>query len=263
MKKNDTLTDGCELRIVSCLNDNYAYVIHDPKTLATAVIDAPEAAPIKEAIQQEGWKLTDILITHHHHDHVGGVSELKAWSGCRVTAPFDQLVPIHDVDVRIKEGSPLTVGGLTVQVLETPGHTLEHVTYVLEDFKAIFSGDTLFSCGCGRVFEGTYEMMWDSLKKLRKLPDDHRLFFGHEYTATNVAFSLQATPGNEVLEAYSRKVEQLRSESKPTVGVLLGSEKETNPFLRADQPDTAADLNLSIADPVAIFGKLRDLRNDF
>ena len=252
-----------KIRIVPCLSDNYAYLIHDPQTLATACIDAPEAEPIKNALEQEGWVLTDILITHHHHDHVGGVGELKESYGCRVVAPYDKLVPIHEVDVRVREGDALTIGFLPVRILETPGHTLEHLTYVLDSEKAFFTGDTLFSGGCGRVFEGTYGMMWDSLQKLKQLPAGYLLYCGHEYTAINLAFCQSIEKDNQDLKARKEAVTRLRAQGEATIPVALGTEKKTNVFLRANESSIASSLELSGSGPVRVFGSLRDLRNNF
>ena len=166
---------AAEIRAFTCLSDNFGYLIHDPATKATASIDAPEAAAIIRALEQEGWTLTDILVTHHHHDHVGGIAELKQKYGCRVVAPHDQTTAIAHVDLRVANGDVVKIGDLLARVLETPGHTLDHVSYVFDADKALFAADTLFSIGCGRVFEGSYPMMWESLLKLRALPDDFRL----------------------------------------------------------------------------------------
>jgi len=177
---------AAEIRLFPCLTDNFGYLIHDPATKATASIDAPEAAPIIKALEREGWTLTDILITHHHGDHVGGVAELKQKYNCRVVAPHDKSAAIANVDLRASQGDVVKVGGLLARVLETPGHTLDHISYVFDSEKALFAADTLFSIGCGRVFEGNYPQMWNSLLKLRALPDDFNLYCGHEYTAANV-----------------------------------------------------------------------------
>src|SRR6202171_5741958 len=185
-----------EIRLFPCLTDNFGYLIHDPATKANASIDAPEAAPIVKALEREGWTLTDILVTHHHGDHVGGVAELKQKYNCRVVAPHDKSTRIANVDLRASHGDVVRVGGLLARVLETPGHTLDHISYVFDSEKALFAADTLFSIGCGRVFEGTYPMMWDSLLKLRALPDDFKLYCGHEYTAANVKFAPPPQPQN-------------------------------------------------------------------
>jgi hydroxyacylglutathione hydrolase len=211
-----------EIRTFTCLNDNFGYLIHDPATQATASIDAPEAGPIIKALEREGWTLTDILVTHHHHDHVGG---------------------------------------LLVRVLETPGHTLDHISYVFDSEKALFAADTLFSIGCGRVFEGNYPMMWDSLLKLRALPDDFKLYCGHEYTAANVKFALTVEPDNPALVARAAEVTKLRAENKPTIPVLLGDEKKANVFLRADEPAVAAKLHMKGASAADVFGELRERKN--
>ena len=252
---------AAEIRIFTCLNDNFGYLIHDVETKATASIDAPEAGPIMKVLEQEGWRLTDILITHHHGDHVGGVAQLKQKYGCRVVAPHDKTTKIANVDLRVVNADVVKVGNLLARVLETPGHTLDHVSYVFDAEKNVFTGDTLFSIGCGRVFEGNYPMMWDSLLKLRALPDDFRLYCGHEYTASNVRFALTIEPDNAALQARTSEVTKLREENKPTIPALLGDEKKANVFLRADTPEVAAKLHMKGADAVAIFGELRERKN--
>ena len=252
---------AAEIRLVPCLSDNYGYLVHDPASQAVASIDAPEAGPIIEALEREGWTLTDILVTHHHHDHVGGIAELKEKYNCRVVAPHDKSAKIPHVDLRVRQGDVVKIGTLLARVLETPGHTLDHISYVLDDEKALFAADTLFSIGCGRVFEGNYPMMWDSLLKLRVLPDDFRLYCGHEYTAANVKFALTVEPDNAALKARAEEVARLRAENKPTIPVLLGEEKKANVFLRADGPAVAAALHLKGAGPADVFGELRERKN--
>ncbi|WP_047307362.1 hydroxyacylglutathione hydrolase [Rhodopseudomonas palustris] len=251
-----------DIRIVPCLTDNFGYLVHDPSTGATASIDAPEAAPLIAALEKEGWKLTDILVTHHHGDHVGGIAELKNKYHCRVHAPHDANAKIADADVRVEERDVVRIGSLTARVLETPGHTLDHVSYVFDDDRALFAADTLFSIGCGRVFEGTYPMMWESLLKLRALPDDFRLYCGHEYTASNVKFALGIEPGNADLQARAKQVEALRADGKPTIPVTLGEEKKANVFLRADVPSVADAVGLSGAPAAEVFGEIRERKNN-
>jgi len=252
---------AAEIRLIPCLTDNFGYLIHDPETKATASIDAPEAGPIIRALEREGWALSDILITHHHHDHVGGVVELKQKYKCRVVAPHDNTTKISNVDLRIGQGDVVKVGSLLARVLETPGHTLDHVSYVFDNDKALFAADTLFSIGCGRVFEGTYPMMWESLLKLRALPDDFKLYCGHEYTAANVKFALTVEPDNPALKARAEEVKRLRADNKPTVPTLLGNEKKANVFLRADEPTVAAGVRMKGRSPAEIFGELRERKN--
>jgi len=252
---------AAEIRTFNCLNDNFGYLIHDVETKATASIDAPEAGPIIMALEREGWQLTDILITHHHGDHVGGVAELKQKYNCRVVAPHDKTTRIANVDLRVANADVVKIGNLLARVLETPGHTLDLISYVFDTEKTLFAADTLFSIGCGRVFEGNYPMMWDSLLKLRALPDDFKLYCGHEYTASNVKFALTVEPDNAALQARAAEVAKLRAENKPTIPSLLGDEKRANVFLRADEPSVAARLHMKGADAAAVFGELRERKN--
>jgi hydroxyacylglutathione hydrolase len=252
---------SAEIRLFPCLNDNFGYLIHDPATNATASIDAPEAGPIIAALEREGWTLTDILVTHHHGDHVGGVAELKQKYNCRVVAPHDKTTKIAGVDLRAAHGDVIKVGSLLARVLETPGHTLDHISYVFDGEKALFAADTLFSIGCGRVFEGTYPMMWDSLLKLRVLPDDFRLYCGHEYTAANVKFALTIEPDNPHLKARAEEVTRLRAAGQSTIPTLLGEEKKANVFLRADEPSVAAAVRFKGRSAAEVFGELRERKN--
>jgi len=246
---------SAEIRTFTCLNDNFGYLIHDPETKATASIDAPEAGPIERALEREGWRLTDILITHHHGDHVGGVAELKQKYNCRVVAPHDKTTKIANVDLRVANADVVKIGNLLARVLETPGHTLDHISYVFDSEKALFAADTLFSIGCGRVFEGTHPMMWDSLLKLRALPDDFRLYCGH------VKFALTVDADNPALQTRAAEVTKLRADNKPTIPVLLGEEKKSNVFLRADAPEVAAKLHMKGASAADVFGELRERKN--
>src|SRR5713101_1911121 len=199
--------------------------------------------------------------SHHHGDHVGGIAELKQKYGCRVVAPHDKSAKIAQVDLRAGQGDVVKVGGLLARVLETPGHTLDHISYVFDSEKALFAADTLFSIGCGRVFEGTYPMMWDSLLKLRALPDDFKLYCGHEYTAANVKFALTVEPDNAALKSRAEEVKRLRAEGKPTVPTLLGEEKKANVFLRADEPSVAASVRMKDRSAAEVFGELRERKN--
>ena len=252
---------SADIRVFTCLSDNFGYLVHDPETGATASIDAPEAGPIIKALEAAGWKLTDILITHHHGDHVGGVAELKERYGCRVVAPHDRTAKIANVDQRVANADVVKIGNLLARVVETPGHTLDHISYVFDNDKAVFAADTLFSIGCGRVFEGSAPMMWDSLLKLRALPDDFRLYCGQEYTASNVRFALSVDPDNAALKARADEVTRLRADNRPTIPVLLGDEKKANVFLRADDPQVAARLHMKGASAAEVFGELRERKN--
>src|SRR3954467_14140896 len=190
-----------QTRLFPCRSDNYGVLLHDPETGATAAIDAPEAAAVEAALKATGWKLTDILVTHHHADHTDGIMALKDKYKCRVVAPAAEAAKIPGVDETVREGDKVTVGKLTANVIETPGHTSGHITFWFHGDKLAFAGDTLFSIGCGRVIEGTMPMMWASLKKLRDLPGDTRVYCGHEYTLANIKFAQTIEPGNAALQA--------------------------------------------------------------
>jgi len=252
-----------QIRLFLCLKDNFGVLVHDPASGATAAIDAPEAAPVEAALKGNGWKLTDILVTHHHGDHTGGIAELKQRYRCRVVAPRGEAAKIPLVDVAVKESETIHVGGLSAHVLETPGHTLGHIAYWLHADKLVFVGDTLFSVGCGRVIEGTPEMMWRSLIKLRDLPDDTRIFCGHEYTQANIKFAKTIEPNNKALAARKREVKKLLAEGKPTIPTTMAQEKVANPFLRADVPEVAAAVGLAGHSPAEVFAEVRARKNVF
>src|SRR6266581_2421805 len=203
-----------QTQLFLCLKDNFGVLLHDPESGATAAIDAPEAAAVEAALQATGWRLSDILVTHHHADHTDGIVPLKTRHHCRVTAPRNEAARIAAVDATVGEGDPVKVGGLTARVIETPGHTAGHISYVFDADRLAFVGDTLFSIGCGRVIEGTPEMMWQSLLKLRALPDDTRIYCGHEYTQANVRFARTIEPDNKALAAREKTVEQLLAARK-------------------------------------------------
>ncbi len=252
-----------QVRQFLCLKDNYGVLVHDPATGATAAIDAPEAAPVEAALAASGWTLSDILVTHHHHDHTGGISDLKRRHGARVVAPRDEAAKIPAVDEPVGDGDTVAVGTLAAQVIGTPGHTLGQVNYYFPAAKLLFAGDTLFSIGCGRVIEGTPEMMWQTLLKLRALPDDTALYCGHEYTAANVRFALTIEPDNEALRARAAEVERQAATGTPTIPSLLGQEKRANVFLRADDPAVAAAVGLAGKPAAQVFAEVRKRKNNF
>jgi hydroxyacylglutathione hydrolase len=244
-----------------CLKDNFGVLLHDTDTGATAAIDAPEAAPVEAALKTTGWRLTDILVTHHHADHTGGIEELKARHRCRVVAPHGEAQRIPAVDETVRENDAVRVGALAGRVLETPGHTAGHISYVFSADRLAFVGDTLFSIGCGRVIEGTPQMMWESLLKLRALPDDIRVYCGHEYTMANIRFAKTIEPANAALLAREREAEAQLAAHKPTVPSPLGEEKKANPFLRADIPDVARSVGLAGEPAWKVFAEIRERKN--
>ena len=255
--------DIAQTHLFLCLSDNYGVLVHDKATGATASIDAPEAAPIEAALAATGWKLTDILVTHHHGDHTGGIAELKRRHRCRVVAPRKEAAKIPEPDITVGEGDGVKVGELSAHVIETPGHTLGQINYFFPAAKLLFAGDTLFSIGCGRVIEGTPDMMWQSLLKLRALPDDTRLYCGHEYTEANIRFATTIEPNNAALAARAGEVRRQVTAGSPTIPSLLGEEKRANVFLRADDPTVAAAVGLAGAPAAEVFAEVRARKNRF
>ena len=260
--KNDS-PSNTQTRLFLCLKDNYGVLVHDPASGATAAIDAPEAAPIEAALTAAGWKLSDILVTHHHGDHTAGIAELKRRHRVRVVAPHREATKIPDVDETVGEGDIVTVGTLSAHVIETPGHTLGQINYFFPGAKLLFAGDTLFSIGCGRVIEGTPEMMWHSLLKLRALPDDTMLFCGHEYTDANIRFALTVEPGNPALTTRAAEVRRQIAAGMPTIPTSMGEEKRANVFLRADDPAVAAAVGLAGKPAAQVFAEVRARKNRF
>jgi hydroxyacylglutathione hydrolase len=252
-----------QTRLFRCLKDNFGVLVHDPASGATAAIDAPEAAPIEAALTASGWQLSDILITHHHYDHTGGIRELKQRHGARVVAPRDEAAKIPAVDETVGDGDTVTVGTLTGQVIGTPGHTLGQINYFFPTAKLLFAGDTLFSIGCGRVIEGTPDMMWQTLLKLRALPDDTALYCGHEYTDANIRFALTVEPDNPALRMRADEVKRQLADGTPTIPSLLGEEKRANVFLRADDPAVAAAVGLAGKPAAQVFAEVRKRKNNF
>jgi hydroxyacylglutathione hydrolase len=252
-----------ETRLFLCRSDNYGVLVHDTGSGATAAIDAPETGPIERALRETGWKLTDILVTHHHADHTDGIVALKEKYKCRVVAPAAEAKKIPAVDETVREGDKAKVGSLSADVIETPGHTLGHIAYWFHADKLAFVGDTLFSIGCGRVIEGTPEQMWRSLVKLRDLPDDTEIYCGHEYTLANIKFARTIEPGNKALAAREAQATHQIAQSEPTIPVTIGEEKLANPFLRADRAEIAAGIGMAGKPAAEVFAEIRARKNRF
>jgi hydroxyacylglutathione hydrolase len=250
-----------EIELVPCLKDNYAYLIHDSDAGLTAIVDPSEPDPVRKALSARGWKLTHILNTHHHFDHTGGNVPLKETTGAVIVGPGKDRDRIPGIDVGVDESTNWTFGARSVRVLEIPAHTRAHIAFVVDD--AAFTGDTLFAMGCGRLFEGTPAMMWTSLSKLMHLPDETRIFCGHEYTLNNGRFALSIEPQNAALVSRMRDVESARARNLPTIPSSLGLEKKTNPFLRPDSAEIRRSLDLEDADDVTVFGEMRKRKDSF
>ncbi len=252
-----------QVHMFPCLSDNYGFLVHDPEADVTAVIDTPDVAPINAALEEKGWRLTHILNTHHHFDHAGGNEALKARWGATVVGAANDAERIPGIDVRVADGDLFEFGSATAQVLEVPGHTSGHIAYYFADDGMAFVGDALFALGCGRLFEGTPEQMWASLKKLMALPDETVVYCAHEYTQSNAAFALTVEPGNADLVARCREIDRLREAGEPTVPTTIALEKATNPFLRPDSPDLRRTLGMMDADPVDVFAETRRRKDSF
>jgi hydroxyacylglutathione hydrolase len=249
-----------EITLVPCLTDNYAYLLHDAAGGLCAVVDPSEPEPVKRALA--GRKLTHILNTHHHFDHTGGNIPLKEEFGAKVVGPENDRDRIPGIDEGVSEAAPWHFGSHVARILEIPAHTRGHIAFAFDD-GAVFTGDTLFAMGCGRLFEGTPEMMWSSLSKLMRLADDMRVYCGHEYTLSNGKFALTLEPGNAELQARMKEVEATRANAEPTIPSTIGLEKRTNPFLRPNSPEIRKNLNMDGASEVDVFGEMRRRKDNF
>jgi len=254
---------GLEIFMFRALQDNYCYLVRDPETDTTAVIDTPEVAAIEAALAATGWSLDYILNTHHHWDHAGGNLELKDRTGCEVVGPRADRERIPGIDIDLGDGETFDLGWRRARVFDTPGHTRGHICFHFENDAVAFTGDTLFAMGCGRLFEGSAEQMWNSLQKLLAWPDDTRVYCAHEYTQSNAHFALTVEPGNEDLVRRAAEVDRLRDADQPTIPSTIGLEKATNPFLRPTSANLKAALDMSDADTVAVFAETRRRKDNF
>ena len=239
-------------------DDNYGVLLHDAERGETALVDAGDAAAAEAALDEAGWPLTQIWITHHHGDHTAGLAAL-AGDGVEVFGPAG----IGGIDTVLDGGTSFAFAGREVEVISTPGHTLAMLNYYLPAEKLGFTGDTLFAMGCGRLFEGDAPMMWDSLCKLMALADDTVVYCGHEYTAANASFALSVDPQNEALLRRAEAVAELRAAGQPTVPTLMALEKATNPFLRAADPAIRTFLGMQGAGDAEVFAEIRRRKDSF
>lgn len=250
-----------EIEQFFCREDNFGVLIHDPETGLTASIDAPEETAISDALARRGWKLDFIFTTHHHFDHVEGNEALKRAFGAQITGPAAETIP--GADRGVKDGDTFKFGSFDVQVISTPGHTAGEVSYYLPQAKVVFTGDTLFALGCGRLFEGTPADMQASLKKLALLPVDTKIYCGHEYTLSNLRFALSVDGNNPALKERGRAIERLRADGLPTLPTNIGLEMATNPFLRAHDSEIRKNLGLEHASELQVFAELRKRKDHF
>ncbi len=248
-----------QIDLIPCFDDNYAYLLRDESGDAPAigVVDPGEAGPVMAALQERGLSLTHILITHHHGDHVGGIPALKEAFDPVVVGPRAEESRIEGLDVLVGGGDSYQFGGQDMQVIDTPAHTSGHISLYFPKAEAVFVGDTMFALGCGRLFEGTAQQMWDSLSRLKALPDSTRVYCGHEYTLSNARFATGLEPDNQLLAERAREIQVLREEGRPTIPTTIGLEKATSPFLRAGDPSLRTILGLENADDWEVFAEVR------
>lgn len=245
-----------ELVTVRCLQDNYAYLLHGEA--GTALIDAPEAAPILQALRDRDWSLDAILLTHHHADHIQAVPELVAATGAKVIGAAADASRLPPLDISVTPGEPLDLLGEPVEVIEVSGHTIGHVAFHLPQSAMAFTADSLMAMGCGRLFEGDPAMMWDSLSRLNALPPQTLICSGHDYCAGNGAFALSVEPDNVALQERLAAVDAARL---PCAPATLQVERETNPFLRV--AELRDRLGLPEADDAQVFAQLRQMKDAF
>jgi hydroxyacylglutathione hydrolase len=253
-----------EIRTFLCRSDNIGVLIRDPATGACAAIDVPEAGPVLKALDETGWRLTDILVTHRHGDHVEGIPAVKQATGARVVAPAKAGDAVPQVDVTVQDGDTVRVGDLEAHVWETPGHCADHVTYWFARDGIVCAGDTLFTLGCGRVMESPPETLYRSLRRFDDLPDTAQVFSGHDYVLANARFALAADPDNPDLKARYAEAERAKAEGRFLVPSTMGAERATNPFLRSALPALAKSVGMPPeSDPESVFVALRSWKNRF
>ncbi len=253
-----------EITTIPCRADNYAFLVHDTDTGTVALVDAPEVAPIEAELDARGWRLDEILLTHHHDDHIVGVGELRElYPGVRVTGAAADAHRLPPLDRAVAPGDVITIGAEAGSVIDVSGHTVGHIAYHFPSSALLFTGDSLMAMGCGRLFEGTPAQMWDSLQRLAALPEDTLVASGHEYTTGNAAFALTVDPDNPALTARRAQIDADRARGLPTVPSTLAQELATNPFLRAGVPALKAALGMADSPDAEVFAELRRRKDSF
>jgi len=252
-----------DLVTVPCRTDNYAFLLHDAETGRCAVIDVPEAAPIEAALEERGWGLDEIWITHHHDDHIAGVDALRRAHGAEVVGAAADAARLPALDRAVADGEIFAFAGAEVRVLDVSGHTMGHIAFHVPEAAAVFTGDSLMALGCGRLFEGSAARMWQSLSALAKLPGDTQVCSGHEYTAANARFALTIDPDNDALKTRARAVEAATAAGTPTVPSRLCEELDTNPFLRAHLASVKRAVGMEGAGDAEVFAEIRARKDRF
>lgn len=253
--------------LVPAFADNYLYVLRDPATGKVGLVDPGDAAPVIAELERRGWTPSVIFLTHHHNDHIGGVAALVAryggGGGLTVVGAGHDAHRLPPLDQKLADGDRVEFGALSAEVIAVPGHTLGHIAYWFAGAEALFCGDTLFALGCGRLFEGTPGQMWASLRRLRALPDATRVYCAHEYTLSNARFAVTVDPDNRALSDRAAAIATLRARGEPTIPTSVGLEKQTNPFLRADDSGVAAAVGLAGESAERVFAELRGRKDHF
>ena len=252
-----------KIKIIPCLKDNYSYLIIDEKNNNACVVDPSEAAPIMNYIDKNNIHLTFILNTHHHYDHVGGNNELKKKYSAKVVGYIHDAKRIPNIDITVKDEEIWSKNNFKAKIKHIPGHTLGHICFHFFNEKNIFTGDTLFSLGCGKIFEGTYSQMHESLNFFKNLPLDTKIYCGHEYTLQNSKFCIKYDPDNKNLKNKIINIKKNLKNNLPTIPSTIKDELECNIFLRSDNPDIQTKLNFINKNSLETFSKLRDLKDNF
>ncbi len=248
---------------IPCLSDNYAFLLHDAPSGQTALVDAPEAEPIRQELRNRGWRLSHILLTHHHWDHVEAVEPLRQEFGAKVVGAAADAHRLPDLDLAVQAGDEIQIGNHSGKVIAVPGHTTGHIAYHFPDSAALFSADSLMALGCGRLFEGSAEQMWHSLQQMMALPPQTMVYSGHEYTADNSGFAYTIEPNNPALRRRIRQIVKARARGQATVPSQLAEEIATNPFLRPDSREIRAHLGLENASDLDVFTEIRHRKDNF
>lgn len=247
-----------------CLADNFGLLVRDRATGATASVDAPDGEAIADEATRRGWPLTHLLLTHHHADHVQGTDILKErFPQMKIVGAKKDAHRLPPLDIAVEGGEEIELGASLARIIETPGHTLGHIAYYFAQDEVVFVGDTLFSLGCGRVFEGTMEMMRLTLETLANLPRETRIYCGHEYTQANGRFAVTVDPDNPVLRDRVARVDELRAAGRFTLPTTIALENATNPFLRVEDRAVQKAMGMEGANPFAVFAEMRERKNSF